>query len=117
MTLWIESGFGIPRKILADNDCAFANVECWDMCENLNIDVKHKAADSPTQNALCKKNNVVTDSMVTRMIEDNKNFSTDIALVWAIHVKKCLHMNSDSSSYNLSLDVRQIYLTCYRTDH
>ena len=55
MTLWIESGFGIPRKILADNDCAFANVECWDMCENLNIDVKHKAADSPTQNALCKK--------------------------------------------------------------
>lgn len=87
MTLWIESGFGIPRKILADNDCAFANVECWDMCENLNIDVKHKAADSPTQNALCKKNNVVFDSMVTRMIEDNKNFSTDIALVWAIHVK------------------------------
>ena len=58
------------------------------MCENLNIDVKHKAADSPTQNALCKKNNAVIDSMVTIMIEDNKIFSIDIVLVWAIHVKK-----------------------------
>ena len=39
-------------KILADNDGAFANMECRDMCENLNIDVKHTAADSPMQNGL-----------------------------------------------------------------
>ena len=39
--------------------------------------------------------------MVTPMKEDNKNVSLDIALVLAIHVKNCLHMNSGSSSYLL----------------
>ena len=54
---WIR--FGISMKILADNDGAFANMECRDMCENLNIDVKHTAADSPMQNGLWERNNAV----------------------------------------------------------
>ena len=41
MTLWIGSGFGIPKKILGDNGGEFANEEYKDTCENLNTDVKH----------------------------------------------------------------------------
>ena len=34
-------------------------------------------------------------------MEDNKTISLEIALVWAIHAKNCLHMNSGHSSYQL----------------
>ena len=101
MTLWIGSGFGIPKKILGDNGGEFANEEYKDMCENLNIDVKHTAADSPWQNGLCERNHAVIDSALTRIVEDNKNIPLEIALVWAIHAKNCLHMNSGYSSYQL----------------
>ena len=71
------------------------------ICENLNIDVKHTAADSPWQNGLCEPNHAVIDSALTRVMEDNKNTSLEIALIWAIHAKNCLHMNSRYSSYQL----------------
>ena len=101
MTLWIGSGFGVPKKFLADNGGEFANEEYRDMCGNLNIDVKHTAAYSPWQNGLCERNHAVIDSAVSKLLQDNKSLSLEVALVWAIHAKNCLHMNSGYSLYQL----------------
>ena len=64
------------------------------MCENLNIQVQNTAAYSPWQNGLCERNHAVIDDSVKKILEDNPGLTLDTALVWAVQVKNCLHMNS-----------------------
>ena len=71
------------------------------MCENLNIDVRHTAAYSPWQNGLCERNHAVVNSSVKKMLDDNPSLSLEVALIWGIHAKNCLQMNSGYSSYQL----------------
>ena len=101
LLLWVGSGFGCPKKFLADNGGEFANSEYKDMCENLNIDVRNTAARSAWQNGLCERNHAVVDECVQKIIEDNPDMKLEIALIWAVHAKNCLQMNSGYSSYQL----------------
>ncbi|XP_066915082.1 uncharacterized protein [Clytia hemisphaerica] len=101
MLMWIGSGFGCPVKFLADNGGEFANEEYKDMCANLNIEVRNTAAESPWQNGLCERNHAVVDECLQKVLEENPKMKPDVALVWAIHAKNCLQMNSGYSSYQL----------------
>ena len=49
---------------------------------------------------LQKKYAIIYDS-VKKILEDNPGFKLHTALVWAVHAKNCLHMNSGYSSYQL----------------
>ena len=81
-------------KFLADNGGEFANEEYKDMCANLNIEVRNTAAHSPWQNGLCERNHAVVDECLQKILEENPKMKVEIALVWAIHAKNCLQMNS-----------------------
>ena len=61
MIMWIGSGLGVPKNLLADNGEEFANEEYKDMCSNLNIEPIHTAAYSPWQNGICERNHAVVD--------------------------------------------------------
>ena len=87
MQMWIGNGFGTPAKFLADNGGEFANVEFKDMCENLNIEVLHTAAESPCQNGLCERNHAVVDRCLEKIVEENSVY--------------CLQMWNGFSSYQL----------------
>ena len=101
MLMWIGSGFGCAGKFLADNGGEFANEEYKDMCANLNIEVRNTAAQSPWQNGLCERNHAVVDECLQKILEENPKMKVETALVWAIHAKNCLQMNSGYSSYQL----------------
>ena len=45
--IWIGTGIGSPQKILCDNGGEFANAEFMNMCENLNMRMICRAAESP----------------------------------------------------------------------
>ena len=101
MQMWIGNGFGAPAKFLADNGGEFANVEFKDMCENLNIEVLHTAAESPWQNGLCERNHAVVDQCLEKIVEENSKLNLQVALAWAINAKNCLQMWNGFSSYQL----------------
>lgn len=101
MTTWIASGFGPPKRFLADNGGEFANDKYRDMCENLNITVHNTAAESPWSNGLCERNHAVVDDNVAKLLEDDPDIDLDIALIWANHAKNCLQMVSGFSPYQL----------------
>ncbi len=101
LKLWIGSGFGPPRKFLADNGGEFANSEYRDMAENLNIEVMNTASYSPWQNGLCERNHAVVDTCVSKILADNPVLDLDIALVWAINAKNSLQMTHGWSPYQL----------------
>ena len=105
MTLWIGSGFGCPKKFLADNGGEFANEEYKDMCSNLNIEVLNTAANSPWQNGLCERNHAVVDDCVSKMLEDSPETPLEVALVWAINAKNALQMVYGYSPYQLVFGV------------
>ena len=105
------------RKYLETIGGEFANEEYKDMCENLNTDVKHIAADCAWQNGLCEHNHAIIDSALTRIVEDNKNISLEIVLVWALHAKNCLHMNSEYSSYQFVFGRNPNLPMYYMTNH
>ena len=99
--MWIGNGFGSPKKFLADNGGEFANEEFKDMCENLNIEVLHTAAESPWQNGLCERNHAVVDRCLEKIMEDNPKLNLSQGLAWALNAKNCLQMWNGFSSYQL----------------
>ena len=50
------------------------------------------AAESPFSNVLCERNHAVIDEMVHNMLEDQPDYSLEIALSWAVHAKNTLRM-------------------------
>ena len=50
------------------------------MCENLNIQVLNTAGQSPWQNGLCERNHVEVDRCLEKIVEDNPDTPTDMAL-------------------------------------
>jgi len=99
--MWIGNGFGTPAKFLADNGGEFANEDYKDMCENLNIEVLHTAAENPWQNGLCERNHAVVDRCLEKNVEENSKLKLKNALAWAINAENCLQMWNGFSSYQL----------------
>ena len=95
----------------------FVNKKYRSMFENLNIDAKHKASDSPWKNGLCAENTAVTDSMLLAWWRSIKIFALIFYCYAEFMQKKCFHMNSGSCSYQLVSRHNPIYKTCYRTAH
>ena len=83
------------------NGGEFANDEYEEMCETLNIEVLHTAAESPWQNGLCERNHAVVDRCVEKIMEDNPKLPLSQAISWGINAKNCLQMWNGFSSYQL----------------
>lgn len=99
--IWIGSGMGSPKRFIADNGGEFANSNFRDMCENLNIEILHTAAQSPWQNGTCERNHAIVDRCLEKIIYDNPAVSLPLALSWALNAKNALQMNSGFSPYQL----------------
>ena len=99
--MWVGNGFGAPSKFIADNGGEFANKEYKEMCESLNIEVLHTAAESPWQNGLCERNHAVVDRCVEKILEDDPKLPLSQAISWGINAKNCLQMWNGFSSYQL----------------
>ena len=50
------------------------------MFENLNIQVLNTAGQSPWQNGLCERNHAAVDRCLEKILEDNPDTPTDMAL-------------------------------------
>ena len=92
MEMWVGSGFGAPGKFLADNGGEFNNEEYRDMCQNLNVEIMHTAAESPWQNGICERNHAVVDLCLEKILEENPAISDKVALGWALNAKNSLQM-------------------------
>ena len=101
ITTWLGSGLGAPRQFLCDNGGEFANDTFLDLCENMNIQVKHTAGYSPFSNGLCEKNHAVIDDMVYKMKSEQPELPLNIALAWAVNAKNCLQSVGGFSPHQL----------------
>ena len=88
--------FGAPSKILTGNGCEFNNSEMRRLGESFNIKVFSTAAESPWSNMVFERLNGVLGDIVTRIIANN-HCEVDIALAWAVSVRKSLDNHSGFS--------------------
>ena len=72
------------------------------MYENLNIQVLNTARQSAWQNGLCERNHALVDRCLAKILEDNPDTPTDMALAWAVSDKNSLQMWSGYFSYQLA---------------
>ena len=96
---WI-SIYGTPQKFLSDNGGEFSNEEVRVLCENLNINVKTTAAESPWSNGLCERHNMVIASMVTKVMADT-GCGLEMAICWSVNAKNSLQNVHGFSPYQL----------------
>ena len=92
LEIWIGSGLGVPLKFFCDNGGEFAYSVFLDMCENLNIQVIHTAAESPFSNGLCERNHCVIDEMIAKMMSEDSKMKLSTAVAWAVNAKNSLQM-------------------------
>ena len=86
--IWI-SVFGNAQTFLVDNGGEFHNEDFRSLCENLNINIKTTAVESPWSNGLVEQHNAVLGNTVSRMMESRK-YSLQLAFAWAIAAKNAL---------------------------
>ena len=85
---WV-SLFDGPQNILSDNGREFNDELFRDMGELLNIRILCTAAESPWQNGMTERHHAIIENMIDRIIED-VNFSTEVALAWAVSAKNAI---------------------------
>ena len=90
--------FGTPKLFLSDNGGEFNNELFREMGEQLNINIKTTAAESPWSNGNVEKQNGVIGNMMKKVISD-VGCSLEVPLAWCISVKNSL-LNSCGSSPN-----------------
>ena len=93
--IWI-SIFGRPKLVFNDNGGEFVNESFIAICEDLGIEVRASAANSPFSNGVCERHNGLIAETFDKIIEDVK-CKPDIALAWATNAK-----NSFSNTYGYS---------------
>ena len=97
---WIKN-HGCPKKFLADNGGEFANEKYKVMCEKLNIEVCHTAAESPWSNGMVERHNAVLNECFQKILADKK-CDPEMALAWAVSAKNSLHNNNGFSPDQLT---------------
>ena len=84
--------FGYPKKaIFNDNGGEFIGEDMREMKSKLDVRDITTGAESPFQNGLCERNHAVIDSMLTRLVFDNKNTDVNVLLKWANMAKNSLY--------------------------
>ena len=85
---WIAI-FGRPNLFLSDNGGAFNNELFREMGEQLNINIKTTAAESPWSNNIVEKQNGVIGNMMEKVMSD-VGCSLEVALAWCMRTKNLL---------------------------
>ena len=86
---WIAI-FGSPKGFLVDNECEFNNSEFISFCENLNINIKMIATESPWSSGLVEHHNGVIGNTVRKTMSDKPNCSLETVIAWALAAKNWL---------------------------
>ena len=73
--IWIAI-FGSPKTCLVDNGGEFNNSEFISFCENLDINMKTTAAESPWSNGLVERHNGVLGNTIRKIMSDTSNYSS-----------------------------------------
>ena len=81
------------------------------MCEAMNIVVKTTAAEALWSNGLCERHNEVLSEMMIKTRADEK-CSTELDLLWAVHVKSSLANVHGFSPYQIALGYVPKLPTC-----
>ena len=93
---WIAL-FGTPNLFLSNNGGEFNNI-FREMDEQLNINIKTTAAESPWSNRIVEKHNGIIENVMEKVLLDVK-CSLDVALAWCLSAKNSL-LNSYGYSPN-----------------
>ena len=86
----MDSYIWITKSFLVDNGGEFNNSEFISFCENFNINIKVRAAESPWSNGLVERHNGVLGNTVRKMMSDKPNYSLETGFAWAIAAKNSL---------------------------
>ena len=68
---------------MTDNEGEFSSDETRDVMSMLNVRLITTAAESPSQNGLCKRVHAVTDMMLLKLTEENQSTDSQTLLVLA----------------------------------
>ena len=90
--------FVTPNLFLSDNGGELNNDIFREMGEQLNINVKTTAAESPSSNGIVEKHNRIIGNIMEKVLLDVK-CSLDVALAWCLSAKNSL-LNSYGYSPN-----------------
>ena len=101
MLPWVGAAYGVMKYILTDNGGEFSADEIKEVSSILNVEVCTTAAYSPFQNGLCERIHAVTDSMLTKLVDQCPKTSPNILLTWANMARNSLQMWHGYSSYQL----------------
>ena len=101
MLHWVGAAYGVMKYILTDNGGEFSADEIREVSSILNVEVCTTAAYSPFQNGLCERIHAVTDSMLTKLVDQCPKTSPNILLTWANMARNSLQMWHGYSSYQL----------------
>ena len=83
MLHWVGAGYRVLKSILTDNGGEFSADKIQEVLSILNVEVCTTAAYSPFQNGLCERINAVTDSTLTKLVDQCQKTSPNILLIWA----------------------------------
>ena len=100
MQRWIAV-FGTIGSIMTDNGREFSSDEMRKVAPILNVKLITTAADSPFQNGLCERVQSVTDMMLLKLMEENKETESQTLLSWANMARNSLQMWNGFSSHQL----------------
>ena len=118
MLNWVGPGYRVMKSILTDNGGEFSADEVCVPCV-LNIAVCTTATNSPFQNGLCERIHAVTESMLTKQVDQCPGTSLNILLTWANVARISLQMWHGYSSYQLvfgtNLDLPNLMIDSLRT--
>lgn len=90
MTHWIAK-FGIMKSVLTDNGGKFNSEEMRAVASILNIRVCTTAGESPFQNGLCERVHSVTDMMLTKLEDEQRQIlrHSYAGQTWLLIVFRC----------------------------
>ena len=93
--------FGVLGSMMTDNGGEFNADEMREVMSILNVRVLTTAAESPFQNGLCERVHAVTDMMLLKLEEENRNTDSQTLLCWANMARNTLQMWNGFSSHQL----------------
>ena len=85
---WVTT-FAVSNKYLVDNGDQLAKREFITYCENMNIQIRTRAAESPWSNGLLERHDAVFGMTVSKVMKD-VNCQLEVAVAWSVSAKNCL---------------------------
>ena len=98
---WVGAGYGVMKSILMDNGGEFSAYEIREVSSVLNIEVCTTATYGLFQNGLCEWIHAVTESMLTKLVDQCPRTSLNILLTLANMARNSLQIRYGYTSYQL----------------